>query len=112
MLLLDQNLSYRIVLKVVKQFPETRHVTQVGLRDKPDSEIWNYAKDNQFTIVTFDADYFDISLLKGSPPKIIWLRTGNTTSIGVIESLLNNEEKIKDFISGKDNFSDSCLEIL
>ena len=52
------------------------HVTQLGQR-LTDTEIWEYARENGFTIVTRDADYFDRLTLYGTPPKVVWIRTGN-----------------------------------
>ena len=45
-----------------------------------DSEVWQYAKANDFVIVSKDADFSDMSLLLGQPPKLIWLRIGNCTT--------------------------------
>ncbi len=86
-LLFDQNISFRIVNKIQSIFIDTNHVKAIGLEDSSDIEIWNYAKANGFAIVTFDADFADIANIKGCPPKIIWLRTGNTTTNNIIEIL-------------------------
>jgi len=50
-----------------------------GLRDADDSEIWEYAKANGYAIVSKDSDFQQRSLLRGAPPKFIWLRVGNCT---------------------------------
>ena len=55
-LLFDQNISYRIIPKLLSYFPESKHVSQVGLNNSEDSEIWNFAKGNGNVIVTFDSD--------------------------------------------------------
>ena len=62
-LLFDQNISFRIVNKISHHFPESNQVRQLGLEDSTDIEIWNYAKKNGFTIVTFDTDFFDYSIM-------------------------------------------------
>ena len=64
-----------------------------------------------YTIVTFDADFYDISLVKGVPPKIIWLRTGNTQTSNIAEILESNADVIKEFISGKEYEELGCLEL-
>lgn len=76
-LLFDQNISFRIVKKLEDVFPEAKQVAQLNLYNSSDIEIWNFAKENDFAIVTFDSDFIDISTLKGHPPKIVWLRYGN-----------------------------------
>ena len=59
-LLFDQNISFRIMRLLPNSFAECCHVQSVGLNNHNDDEIWQFAKQNGFTIVTFDADFFDI----------------------------------------------------
>ncbi len=42
-----------------------------------DEKIWEYAKKNQFIIVTKDADFSIKALTLGTPPKVIHIKTGN-----------------------------------
>jgi predicted nuclease of predicted toxin-antitoxin system len=42
-----------------------------------DTEVWRYAAEHGFTIVSKDSDFHQRSLLFGSPPKVVWLRIGN-----------------------------------
>ena len=107
-LLLDQNISFRVVRLLPDSFAGSCHTRSVGLNDRNDVEIWRFAKQNNFTIVTFDADFFDISILRGFPPKIIWLRTGNLTSQEIAECLILNHANIVSFI---ENSEQNCLEI-
>ena len=58
-------------------YPGSTQVNQVGLEQADDFTIWRFAKDNGFTIVTKDSDFHEISLVQGSPPKILWLKCGN-----------------------------------
>jgi predicted nuclease of predicted toxin-antitoxin system len=55
-LLFDQNISFRIISKVETNFPEAKQVRQLEIENYSELEIWKFAKDNGFTIVTFDAD--------------------------------------------------------
>jgi len=107
-LLFDQNISFRILRLLPNSFFDCLHVRSVGLNDCNDAKIWQYAKQNSFTIVTFDADFFDISVLRGFPPKIVWLRTGNLTTSEIAERIILNYTNIVSFI---DNTEQSCLEI-
>ncbi len=72
-LLLDENISYRILNSLASVFPGSIHVSKEG-SVKSDVEVFQYAKRNDFTILTFDEDFYDLQLIKGFPPKIIWLR--------------------------------------
>jgi predicted nuclease of predicted toxin-antitoxin system len=42
-----------------------------------DTEVWNYAAEHGYTIVSKDADFHQRSLLHGAPPRVIWIRQGN-----------------------------------
>lgn len=110
-LLFDQNISFRIIHKIKEDFPNSKQVRELGLEESSDDKIWKFAKENNFTVVTFDSDFFEISNLKGHPPKIIWLRTGNTTTKNIIEILQQKKEIIIDFISNPLYSEISCLEI-
>jgi len=110
-LLFDQNISYRIVSKIIDKFPESKHVSQIGLNDLENIDIWQYTRKENYVIVTFDSDFYDISLINGCPPKLIWLRIGNATSGEIAKVLFSNAELIHDFILNEDNIDKTCLEI-
>ncbi|MDR1951316.1 MAG: DUF5615 family PIN-like protein [Bacteroidales bacterium] len=107
-LLFDQNISFRVLRLLPDSFSDCCHVRSVGLNDRNDAEIWQYAKKNDYAIVTFDADFFDLATLNGFPPKIIWLRTGNLTTPEIAEQIILNYVNIVSFI---DNPEQGCLEI-
>ena len=110
-LLFDQNISFRIINKLQDIFPESKQVRQLGLENFSDTEIWKYAKSNGFAIVTFDADFADIANIKGSPPKIIWLRTGNMTTDNITDLLIKHKEVLSEFLDGDEFESIGVLEI-
>jgi len=93
-LLFDQNISSRIVRKLKNEFVNSKHVSNCGLNDTEDPDIWEYAKKNKFTIVTFDSDFYEISLIKGSPPKIIWISSGNSPTNLLAKLIVKNKEFI------------------
>ncbi len=86
-LLFDHNLSPRLVSRLAAEYPNSAHVFTLGLDEALDVAVWTFARDQGFAIVTKDADFSDISVLLGFPPKIIWLRLGNC-STNDIEALL------------------------
>lgn len=110
-LLFDQNISYKIVNKLVDIYPDCKHISQLGLYNSNDSDIWVYAHDNNYVIVTFDSDFYDISLLSGCPPKIIWIRTGNLTTNEIAGLLRANKENISQFLNSPEFVEMACLEI-
>ena len=110
-LLFDQNISFRLIEKISENFPEAKQVKQLELENSSDSEIWGYAKENGFTIVTYDADFFDLATIIGHPPKIIWLRTGNRKTDQLAEILINKKDLIEEFLSSKQYQEIACIEI-
>ncbi|MFL0681941.1 MAG: DUF5615 family PIN-like protein [Algoriphagus aquaeductus] len=108
-LLFDQNISPKILKKGLWSDLEVQHVRFVGLEDSSDLEIFQFAKLNEFSIVTFDSDFFDLSLMKGFPPKIIWIRTGNLTTKSIFEIFLTHKNQINEFL---ENENSGVLEII
>ena len=96
-LLLDQNISARLVETLLLHFPESRHVSRLGLGSATDLQIWDHARSNGFAIVSRDADFHHMSVLYGAPPKIVWLRLGNCSTADIGRCLLSNVERLKAF---------------
>lgn len=72
-LLFDQNLSPRLVNSLADLYPDSNHVASLGLGSATDQVVWNHAQLNDFVIVTKDADFNELSVVFGFPPKVIWL---------------------------------------
>lgn len=87
-LLLDQNLSYKLVPLLAPHFPETAHVSRHDLATADDDTIWAFARDRGYAIVTKDDDYQLKSFARGHPPKVILLRSGNGPNSEVLQTLL------------------------
>ena len=101
-LLLDQNLSPKLVNQLVDLFPDSTHVQMVGLDAAGDAEVWNYARDNDYFIVSKDVDFSDRSTIHGMPPKVIWLRRGNCSTPTVERILRNHYSDIESFAGDLD----------
>lgn len=107
-LLFDQNISHRITKLLGTDFPVCDQIRRLRLENRSDKDIWTFAGQNGYVIVTFDADFYEFSNLYGHPPKIIWLRFENNTTVGIAKTLIGKRELINDFIK-QDEFS--CLEL-
>ncbi|MGC9343795.1 MAG: DUF5615 family PIN-like protein [Bacteroidales bacterium] len=105
------NISYRITHLIAEIFSESKQVRELKLENSTESQIWEYAKINYFCIVTFDSDFYDLSLVKGSPPKIIWLRMGNSPTKSLEKIIRDNEILIKEFLENSEYKEISCLEL-
>lgn len=101
--LIDDNLSYRLVKKLKKQFPESKHVSDVGLDGADDLLIWRYAAEHGYVVLTQDGDFADLADIHGPPPKVVWVRIGNSKSTSVARLLKDNSEALLRFYSNKSN---------
>lgn len=110
-LLLDQNISFRIVRKIRDKFPNAVQVREAGLEGCSDTEIWDFCKKNKYAIVTFDSDFFDFTVLRGHPPKVIWIRTGNRSTEALSELLISKHNLIEKFLNNEDWEDIGCIEI-
>jgi predicted nuclease of predicted toxin-antitoxin system len=89
-LLFDENLSRRLVEATRDLFPDSAHVSQVGLTNgTTDRQIWDYAKQNGFAIITADTDFVTMANTYGPPPKVILLENCDyptSTAVGIISA--------------------------
>jgi len=105
-LLLDENLSSRLVKALSDLYPNTEHVGNLGLSAAEDGAVWDYAKANGFAIVSKDSDFAERSVLESDPPKIIWIRLGNCSSNELLELLRMQHEAIRRFLEEE---QETCL---
>jgi len=68
---------------------------EVGLDRSLDKEVWNYARQHEYIIVTKDVDFSELSLVQGFPPKVIWIRRGNCSTHDIETILRKNLNSIK-----------------
>jgi len=106
--LFDQNISYKILKLLPEQYKESTSVKTEKMINNTDREIWEFARRNNYVIVTHDSDFNDLNALFGFPPKIIWIRTGNIRPQELTNIILQHESEIAKFIS-EDIFG--CFEI-
>ncbi|WP_017656019.1 DUF5615 family PIN-like protein [Fortiea contorta] len=100
-LLLDENLSDRIIHSILDLYPHSEHVKTLGMTNTDDAVIWEYAKANNFAIVSKDSDFHQRSLLYGYPPKFIYLRISNSPTSNIIQILRDNFDTIIQFKNSK-----------
>lgn len=107
-LLLDENLSFRLVALLNHDFPGSTQVKLENLEKSSDMALWLFARQHDFTLVTQDSDFHELSLLYEPPPKIIWLKCGNQSRVFIAELLIKHKQAIEQFINDTEA---SCLEI-
>lgn len=107
-LLLDENLSRRIVPFLQIAFPGSSQVALLGLETVDDSRIWRYAKENGFVIVSRDSDFHERSLIEGHPPQVVWLKIPNRSRAVILNILLEHRIEIELALLQEDR---ACVEI-
>jgi predicted nuclease of predicted toxin-antitoxin system len=107
-LLLDENLSRRIVPFLQTAFPGSSQVALLNLESATDTEIWQYAKANDFVIVSRDFDFQERSLVSGHPPQVVWLKIPNRSKTVVLNILLDHHTEIEQALIGQNH---ACVEI-
>ena len=96
-LLVDENISFRIKSLLTDYFEEIKHINEILPYRATDKDIWEIARRYNFTILTLDSDFKEMMVLKGFPPKVIWLRTGNKSKNALAEKLIQNYIFITNF---------------
>ena len=94
-LLLDENLSRRLLPFLQETYPESTQIALLGMQQASDLEVWRYAGEHGYVLVTHDADFYDLSLTRGAPPLVLWLRVGNVDKTVILNLLLERRDEIE-----------------
>ena len=95
-LLLDANISWRLVRLLQDTYSDVIHINDTSLpKSAKDYEIWLFAKEQNRLIISNDEDFYKLSLLKGFPPKVVILRSGNQSTQKIAQILVNHKKDIQ-----------------
>jgi predicted nuclease of predicted toxin-antitoxin system len=101
-LLFDEQLSSRLCSMLASDYPDSLHVGPIGLGGGPDEAVWRAAAERGCVLVTKDEDFHRLSVLRGAPPKVIWIRLGNAPTEEIARLLRERREDILRFESQDD----------
>jgi len=101
-LLFDHNLSHKLVERLADLCSGSTQTRLLGFARTADPEIWFYARTHDFIIVTKDNDFAELAVLRGAPPKVVWLRLGNCSTAAVEQFLRKHFEVIVEFVGDPD----------
>lgn len=101
-LLLDHNLSHKIPARLSDVFPRSTQTRLLNFGRTGDSELWFYARTHGYILVTKDRDIAELAVLRGAPPKVVWLRIGNCSAGEVESTLRRNYDAIEDLVADPD----------
>lgn len=102
-ILVDQNISHRLLEKLTVFPAEIKHIKNEGLVNANDHAIFMYARVNQFdAVLTLDDDFVKLLNAYSTPPKIIWIRTRNCSTNYLANLLLNKASVIHHFVNSEE----------
>lgn len=96
-LLFDEPLSERLIVLLHDLFPESVHVRQMCGEGASDLVVWEFARQRGCLVVTKDEDFHRLSVLRGAPPKVVWIRLGNCRTQHVADLLRRHHESVRRF---------------
>lgn len=94
-LLLDEKPSRRLVPFLDHDFPGSTQVALLGMERASDRAIRQRARDDGYVIVTRDAEFQELSVVWGQPPKVIRLRTPNASRAATLKALIDSKAQIE-----------------
>jgi predicted nuclease of predicted toxin-antitoxin system len=104
-LLFDEQLSEELVRLLADVFPDCLHVRLVGAGGVADPAVWQLAREHNCVLVTKDEDFHRLSVLRGAPPKVVWLRLGNCATEDIARLLTQRADDIRRFeAQGQETF--------
>ena len=97
-ILIDNNLSHRLIGRLQHWKIDFDHVVNHNLDNSDDMIIWEFAKQNDYVILTKDSDFHFLLTLYGSPPKVIRLNIGNASNQEIKVALEKHKILIEMFV--------------
>jgi predicted nuclease of predicted toxin-antitoxin system len=97
-LLFDHNISHKLVAKLDDLFPGSTQTRLLNFGRTNDPQIWLFAKTYDFLIVSKDRDLAELAVLRGAPPKVIWLRMGNCRTPAIENALRAKYAAIEELV--------------
>lgn len=98
-LLLDENLSRRLLPALQVDYPGSSQVALLGLEQGGDHGIWEYARAHDYVLVAKDADFHNLQTAWGYPPKIILLALGNGSNKAVLNALTTSAAQLQESLA-------------
>jgi predicted nuclease of predicted toxin-antitoxin system len=87
-LLLDENLSRRLVPALQASFPGSSQVALLGLERATDAQLCAYAAEHRFVLCSKDNDFPRLVAARGYRPQLVHLALGNLSNDAVLSALL------------------------
>lgn len=96
-LLFDENLSEALLPALADLYPGSLHVRALGHGGASDLDVWALAAREGCILVTRDEDFLQLSVVRGAPPKVVWIGLGNCSNAALVGLLRSRHADIKRF---------------
>jgi predicted nuclease of predicted toxin-antitoxin system len=93
-LLLDENLSRRLVPGLQDRWPGSSQVSLLGLEGATDAELCRFASEQEFVIVSKDDDFQRLVAARGYRPRLLQIALGNVGNDAILAALLRDADRI------------------
>jgi predicted nuclease of predicted toxin-antitoxin system len=93
-LLLDENLSRRLVPALQARFPGSSQVALLGLERAADTQLCDHAAKHDFVICSKDDDFQRLVAARGYRPRLIHVSLGNASNDAVLAALLAAADRL------------------
>ena len=94
-LLLDENLSRRLVPGLQARFAGSSQVALLGLERATDAQLCEYAAAHSFVLCSKDDDFHRLVAARRYRPKLVHLALGNAGNDRVLAALLSAAERLE-----------------
>jgi predicted nuclease of predicted toxin-antitoxin system len=96
-LLFDEPLSEELCEALADIFPGSLHVRLLGHGGAADTTVWDLARSHGCLVVSKDEDFHRLAIVRGAPPKFVWIQLGNCTTEDVAQLLRRHRDVIMRF---------------
>ena len=93
-LFFNEPLSEAMCQTLADIFPDSLHIRLLGHGGAADTTVWDLARQHGCLVVSKYEDFHRLALLRGAPPKFVWIRLGNCTTDDVVQLLRRHHEDI------------------
>jgi predicted nuclease of predicted toxin-antitoxin system len=93
-LFFDEPLSEELCETLADIFPGSLHIRLLGQGGAPDAVVWDLARQHGCLVVSKDEDFHRLAVLRGAPPKFVWIRLGNCTTDDIAQLLRRHHTDI------------------
>lgn len=64
--------------------------------------MWEHAATHGSGLITRDEDFHRLSVVRGFPPKVVWIRSGNCSTADVVRLLETYRDAVAAFVARED----------